>query len=542
MPPMRSLTQKLVAAGVLTLVVILIGTMMTARGGPSRAQEQPARVAAGGNGGPFVRVAEEVLPAVVSVRSNRLFQHPAVDSLEDIEDLFDEDGMIIPSAGSGFIIDEEGLVLTNHHVVAGSASIRVQLVGGREMPATLVGSDPQTDVAVIKIDSPERLPSVRLGDSDAVRIGEWVAAVGNPMGVLEGSVTVGVVSAKKRNEIRIAGGTPSYQDFIQTDAAINFGNSGGPLVNAQGEAVGINTAFGGPGRGIGFAVSINMAREVARSLIEHGRVVRGYLGVMLQPLDTDLAAGFGLPDTRGVIIREVQPGTPAERAGLKDGDVVVTFDGQRVENLSAFRLLVARAGAGRQVPVRYVRQGREGELRVELAERPASEDEPPEPRPDPLPVPTELGLKLAESASDRPADGEAAAGGEALADAQATGDDEPMADDESTADGEATADGESTADGEATEDSEAAPDDAAAAGGVAVIGVEARSLAEAAGIMAGDLIIEVDGAIPSSAKACLDAVERAHRSGRPAIVRLRRGAGRWYTALPGKPDGSRGGH
>ena len=257
---------------------------------------------------PFVEVARQVLPGVVSVDVRRMFQHPEVDA-DSTGELFwpfgDDHEVEIPSSGSGFVFDPRGYILTNTHVVDRATEIRVHFSDGAELIAEMVGADHATDVAVLRVFAPEPLACVPLGDSDSLRIGEWVAAVGNPLGVLEGSVTVGVVSGKARNDISLGSATPSYQDFIQTDAAINFGNSGGPLVNRDGEAIGVNTAFSGPGRGLGFAVSINLAREVARALMDHGKVSRGYLGVVLQSVDRNLADGLRLPRRGGVLVRGV---------------------------------------------------------------------------------------------------------------------------------------------------------------------------------------------------------------------------------------------
>src|SRR5437762_5426640 len=241
----------------------------------------------------------------------------------------------VPSSGSGFIIDREGRVLTNNHVVRDAETIKVTLNDGRTFKATTVGTDPATDVAVIKIDG-TNLPVLPLGDSDQLRIGDWAIAIGNPLGMLRGSVTVGIVSAQGRSDLNIYGGTPRYQDFIQTDASINFGNSGGPLCNIRGEAIGINTAINPNGQGIGFAIPINLAKHVSDQLIAHGSVKRAMMGVMLAELTPEMAEGFGIPGTEGVVIERVIAGSPAERAGLKRNDVIVEFDGQPVTDRDKF--------------------------------------------------------------------------------------------------------------------------------------------------------------------------------------------------------------
>src|SRR5437762_9139798 len=238
----------------------------------------------------------------------------------------------VPSSGSGFIIDREGRVLTNNHVVRDAETIKVTLNDGRTFKATTVGTDPATDVAVIKIDG-TNLPVLPLGDSDQLRIGDWAIAIGNPLGDLRGSVTVGIVSAQGRSNLNIFGGTPDFQDFIQTDASINFGNSGGPLCNIRGEAIGINTAINPSGQGIGFAIPINLARHVADQLVAHGKVSRAMLGVNLADLTPEIAEGFGIHGDQGVVIQEVLKNQPAERAGIRRNDVIVEFEGQPVSDV-----------------------------------------------------------------------------------------------------------------------------------------------------------------------------------------------------------------
>ncbi len=258
--------------------------------------------------------------------------------------------------GSGFIISADGYILTNHHVVGGADSIRVTLQDGRELEATVVGSDERSEVAVIKVEAND-LPVLPLGDADALRVGEWVIAVGNPFG-LSATLTVGVVSAKGRSGMRIA----DYEDFIQTDAAINPGNSGGPLLNVDGEVVGINTAIysrSGGHMGIGFAVPINMAVAIKEQLIAGGRVDRGYLGVLLNQtdLDEELAREFGLPRAGGSLIAEVQPDTPAAKAGLKAGDVITEVDGRTVANNAALRNHIAMLRPGSEATLSVIRDG-----------------------------------------------------------------------------------------------------------------------------------------------------------------------------------------
>ncbi len=322
---------------------------------------------------PFVSVVEQALPAVVfiDVRKNATSGRAGDPQAELFRRFFGDEAprrqqQAPPSSGSGFVIDEQGHVLTNNHVVRDASDITVTLNDRRSFKAKVVGADPETDVAVLKIEG-ENLPVLRLGDSDKVRIGDWAIAIGNPLGMLRGSVTVGIISAQGRSDLNIYGGTPQYQDFIQTDASINFGNSGGPLCNIRGEVIGINTAINPSGQGIGFAIPINLAKHVSDQLIAHGSVKRAMLGVFLAELTPEIAEGFGLGRTdQGVIIRDVQDDSPAARAGLKRNDVVVEFDGQPVTELQKFRIRVADTPVGRSVPVTVLRDGKRETLRVTL--------------------------------------------------------------------------------------------------------------------------------------------------------------------------------
>ncbi|HEU4333921.1 MAG TPA: Do family serine endopeptidase, partial [Candidatus Eisenbacteria bacterium] len=278
--------------------------------------------------------------------------------------------MRIPSSGTGFIIDASGYVLTNNHVIRDASEITVTLSDNRKFKATVVGNDPGTDVAVIKVANGGDLPVVPLGDSDEIRIGDWAIAIGNALGELQGTLTVGVISAKGRSNLAIQGGAPSYQNFIQTDASINFGNSGGPLLNIRGEAIGINTAINPSGEGIGFAIPINLARNISKQLIATGKVTRGYLGIMPQELTPELADTWGLNGKKGVLVGSVSTDTPASKAGFRVKDVITEFDGRKVEDVQDFRLLVADTPVNKKVRVKVLRQGSPADLYVTLAERP----------------------------------------------------------------------------------------------------------------------------------------------------------------------------
>jgi serine protease Do len=268
------------------------------------------------------------------------------------------------SLGSGFIVSEDGYILTNNHVVERADEIMVKLQNEKEFVAEVIGSDRKTDIALIKIKSESTLPKVKLGDSDALKVGEWVVAIGNPFG-LEHTVTTGIVSAKGR----VIGSGP-YDDFIQTDASINPGNSGGPLFNLKGEVVGLNTAIVQGGQGIGFATPINIAKNVFQQLKEKGKVVRGWLGIYMQSLSADMAKSLNLESKDGVIITEVIRDSPAERAGLKEGDVLIVFDGKKVEDAHHLPSIVADISPGTEVKVSILRDGKEKSVEVKLGEMP----------------------------------------------------------------------------------------------------------------------------------------------------------------------------
>jgi serine protease Do len=266
------------------------------------------------------------------------------------------------SLGSGFIINKEGYIVTNNHVVENASDIKVSLTDKDEYEAKVIGRDPKTDVALIKIEAKKDLPASALGDSTKVRVGEWVMAIGNPFG-LGHTVTTGIVSAKGRTI-----GAGSYDDFIQTDASINPGNSGGPLFNMNGEVIGINTAIVASGQGIGFAIPINMAKDLLVPLRDKGRVVRGWLGVQVQRVTPELAKSFGLDRERGALVADVMPDTPAERAGIERGDVIVEFNGRKIDEMTDLPRIVAAAAPGSEVTMKLMRKGQEKVVKVKVDE------------------------------------------------------------------------------------------------------------------------------------------------------------------------------
>jgi serine protease Do len=271
--------------------------------------------------------------------------------------------------GSGFIISPDGYILTNNHVVGDAEKVTVKLEDGREFTAKTVGTDPHSDVAVIKIDV-KNLPMLTLGNSDTLEAGEWVLAIGNPFG-LSHTLTAGIVSAKGRSSVGIA----DYENFIQTDAAINPGNSGGPLVDLDGKVVGMNTAIfsqSGGYMGIGFAIPINMAKAIKDQLIKTGNVTRGYLGIVIQDLTPELAKSFGLDDHKGILVAEVTEDSPAEKAGLRQGDVILEFNGKPVEEVGVFRNRVSLKAPGTREKITVLRDGKRQTLTVTIGKLPDS--------------------------------------------------------------------------------------------------------------------------------------------------------------------------
>lgn len=273
---------------------------------------------------------------------------------------------ILSSLGSGVIISEQGYLITNNHVISGADQIIIALKDGREAPAQVIGSDPETDLAILKTELPA-LPSITLSSSESLQVGDVVLAIGNPFGVGQ-TVTMGIISATGRNHL----GLNTYEDFLQTDAAINPGNSGGALVDAYGNLIGINTAIfskSGRSQGIGFAIPSDLAKKVMADLIEHGRVIRGWLGVEIQTLTPSLAESFGLDDMNGLIIAGIYRQSPAHQAGLQPGDIMLNINGQPVEGRQSM-LEIADVRPGKQLTIEYLRNGKHQQTEVTVGERP----------------------------------------------------------------------------------------------------------------------------------------------------------------------------
>ena len=317
----------------------------------------------------FSDLAAKVRAGVVNIQVVRQVevQGPGLTPSNPFGDFFGPFGGNMPQRrqqgiGSGFVISADGFIVTNNHVVEDATQIKVKFADGKEWPGKVVGRDPKTDLALIKINPDAGLSSLTLGDSDALKVGEWVVAVGSPFG-LEQTVTAGIVSAKGR----VIGSGP-YDDFIQTDASINPGNSGGPLINLRGEVVGINTAIIASGQGIGFAIPISMARDIVTQLQQKGHVTRGLLGVSIQDVTPELAKSFGMKEARGALVAQVIPDSPAHKGGIEQGDIILEFDGKKVSDSKALPRLVATAAIGRTVTVVLLRDGKEIHRQVKVGE------------------------------------------------------------------------------------------------------------------------------------------------------------------------------
>ncbi|MGD9239761.1 MAG: DegQ family serine endoprotease [Desulfobacterales bacterium] len=328
----------------------------------------------------FNQLAEMVSPAVVNIRTVktikgggpvfRQFQRDPWDRKGPFKDFFErffgedmQKEFKQPSLGSGFIIDKDGFVVTNNHVIEDADQIKVKLKDEREFDAEIVGRDPNTDIALLKIASGQDLPTAKLGDSDQLKVGQWVVAIGSPFG-LEHTVTAGIVSAKGR----VIGSGP-YDDFIQTDASINPGNSGGPLLNLKGEVVGINTAIVATGQGIGFAIPVNLAKGIIVALKSEGEVTRGWLGVAIQDLSSDMAEYYEIKSKKGVFVADVFEGDPADRAGIKAKDIILEVNGQKIKTSRQLTSMIAAIPVGETAKIKILRDGKEKTVNVKIVKR-----------------------------------------------------------------------------------------------------------------------------------------------------------------------------
>ncbi len=348
----------------------------------------------------FSALAKQVQPGVVNIRTVKstkeggpVFRHffgNPFGNRDPNRDPFGDGGpgreFKQRSLGSGFIVDRDGFIVTNNHVVENADQIKVRLSDDREFDAKIIGRDNKTDLALIQIEGAKDLSPLKMGDSEKLEVGSWVLAVGSPFG-LEQTVTAGIVSAKGR----FIGAGP-YDDFIQTDASINPGNSGGPLLNMNGEVIGINTAIVAQGQGIGFAIPVNLAQNIIAQLKERGSVTRGWMGVGIQDLTPELAQYYGLKDQKGVLVTQVFPGDPADKAGIQTKDVIIVVDGKPVGTSRELSSAVAGMAVGKEVPVKILRDGKEQVLKVQLSERKETEQEAKGPTPET----DELGIRAAD--------------------------------------------------------------------------------------------------------------------------------------------------
>jgi serine protease Do len=336
----------------------------------------------------FSEIVEAVAPSVVNISTVKMVRDAPEDPFFDFFNEFfspfydfgDQKKWREQSLGSGVVVSTDGYIITNNHVVSGAEKIKVTLYDNSVFNGRVIGADPKTDIAVIKI-STEGLPIIPWGDSDGLQVGEFVLAIGSPYG-LSHTVTMGIISAVGRADVGVA----DYEDFIQTDAAINPGNSGGPLVDARGDLIGINTAIfsrSGGYQGIGFAVPSNMARLIIEQLIKEGKVVRGWLGVTIQELTPEISRKFGHSSLDGALVGEALNGSPAQRAGLRRGDIILRFDGKEVSGPAALKNMVAQHKPGKKVPVKILRDGKNLTITVTVGELPAEfEMAAPEPAPE----------------------------------------------------------------------------------------------------------------------------------------------------------------
>ncbi len=380
----------LIAAAVVFGMVVAGSVNVTPR---SEAQREPAPAARQHAGSvvlpSFADTAQEVMPSVVSITSTdivkgnrgRRYQQNPFGEGDPFEFFFgppggqnrrgqprDEEEHKEVQGGTGFIISEDGYIVTNNHVIEGADKIEVRINNKEKYAAKLIGKDAATDLALLKIDVKQRLTPLQLGDSDKVRVGEWVMAIGDPLN-FDKTVTVGVVSAKDRSGLTADAATRSFENYIQTDAAINFGNSGGPLLNTNGEVIGINTAIFRPAQNIGFAVPINTLKTILPQLREKGKVTRGFLGINIVNVDSDRAAAFGLKAQEGAFVESVEAGKPAEKAGVRPGDTIVRVDNVPVKDTRDLIGYVSGKAPGSKVQLTVVRDGKEQTLTAMLAER-----------------------------------------------------------------------------------------------------------------------------------------------------------------------------
>jgi serine protease Do len=501
---MNTRTRTVASFFSIAMAAMLLGAVVTSQvrtptalARPAEATADPAQAVARPSAGPigletFRDIARLQTPAVVNINTKKVVRRRMSDPFRDFfgDDMMDrffgpqgrgerdrEQQQTQRSLGSGFLVDAQGHILTNRHVVEGADQISVTLNNGKTYDAKLVGRDARTDVALLKVDITDRITHLNMGNSDQTEVGEWVMAIGNPFGLGGNSVTVGVVSYKGRN-MQLQRGTGV--DMIQTDAAINPGNSGGPLLNARGEVIGINTLIVTSGlsqsAGVGFAVPINVAKEILPQLREKGRVIRGWMGVQIQRVNEDMARSLKMPEAKGAIISDVTDDSPADKGGLKPGDVVVGVDGRAVEDNNDLSGYIASRAPGTTVRLRVLRDGSERDISVTLGTFP--EDTSDDDEDDEEEGGTQLGMTLREL----------------------------------------------------TPDVARRLDLPASAKGVVVMDVQGGSVAEDAGLQRGDVIVSVNGETVGDPEDFKGAIDKARPDG-VARLRVRRGGSHTFLVL-----------
>jgi serine protease Do len=429
---MNASTKRILSTIAIVIASVAFGILISADLGLMRTSKAQTTTIQGAQGPvpavtipSFADVAARVMPTVVSVRSTEIVKvseqrRRGMGGVDPFEFFFpdpsdprrrgmqqqpeEDDERRQESGGSGFIISPDGYILTNNHVIEGASKVEIHYGadengnGGRTIPATIVGRDPATDIALLKIDVSQELPYIRLGDSERIRKGDWAVAIGNPF-AFENTLTVGVISAKGRS-LGLSAETRSFENFIQTDAAINFGNSGGPLLNISGEVVGINTAIrGGGAQGIGFATPINTAKLLLPQL-KKGKVTRGFLGMNIADVTDETREAFGLPEARGALVQSVEPGKPADKAGIRNGDVVIEVDGKPIRNNRELIDTISYLPVGSAVKVTVLREGKRVTLTAKTEERPSDGTETEEEPSSAEPVRDKLGMTIQELSSE----------------------------------------------------------------------------------------------------------------------------------------------
>jgi len=378
----------LIAAAVVFGMVVASSVNITPRSEAQHESAAPRAAHAASTGAPsFADIAQEAMPSVVSITSTdivkgsqgRRYSNPFGGEGDPFEFFFgpgnphgrqqnDDEEHKQVQGGTGFIISDDGYIVTNNHVIEGADKIEVRINNKEKYTAKLVGRDTATDLALLKVETKQRLTPLQLGDSEKLRVGEWVMAIGDPL-AFDKTVTVGVVSAKQRSGLTADPATRSFENYIQTDAAINFGNSGGPLLNVNGEVIGINTAIFRPAQNIGFAVPVNTLKQILPQLRDKGKVTRGFLGINIVNVDSDRAAAFNLKSEDGAFVEQVEPGKPADRAGVKPGDTIVKVDSVPVKETRDLIGYVSGMAPGSKVQLEVIRDGKPVTLTAHLAER-----------------------------------------------------------------------------------------------------------------------------------------------------------------------------